>query len=61
MHERRGKRDVEDTGARTRRTDHAHTPHVISEWMTTFNLRWVEHLKHRRPNGGGHNGGLAGV
>jgi hypothetical protein len=61
MHDRRGKRDVEDSAARTRRTDHVHTPHVVSDWMTTFNLRWVEHLKQHRPNGDEHKGGLAGA
>lgn len=62
MHERRGAADAKDSGARTRRTDHVHTPHVLSEWVTTFNLRWVEHMKRRRTNGGNHHeGGLAGA
>ncbi len=62
MHERRGKTDAIDSGARTRRTDHVHSPHVLSEWVTTFNLRWVEHMKDRRTSGGTHHeGGLAGA
>ena len=61
MHERRDKTESRDEGARTRRSDHPHTPHAIGEWMTTFNLRWVEHLKHRRGNGGSGGNGLAGA
>lgn len=51
MRERRGTGGVKDVGARTRRTDHGASPHVISEWLTTFNLRWVQHLNRRHGNG----------
>ncbi len=51
MIERRGVRGVRDIGVRTRRTDRfdaPSTPHGLPAWLSTFNLRWVDHLK-RRP------------
>jgi hypothetical protein len=50
MLERRRK-ESHDTGARTRRTDREGPSHSLHDWMTTFNLRWVEHLKRRDRNG----------
>lgn len=50
--ERRGNGGSGDTGAHTRQTDHLHTPHGLEVWSTTFNLRWAEHLKHARHDGG---------
>jgi hypothetical protein len=50
MIERRGARGVRDIGIRTRRTDRPEvpsTPHGQSAWHSTFNLRWVDHLKNR--------------
>jgi len=61
MHERREKTEPEEVSARTTRSDHPHTPHAIGEWMTTFNLRWIEHMKRHRGNGAGGGGGLAGA
>jgi len=46
--EHRGKRHTKDPGARTRRTDHAESPHAFPEWMTTFHLRWAEHAYQER-------------
>ncbi|MGZ6300456.1 MAG: hypothetical protein ACXWMN_08210 [Candidatus Limnocylindria bacterium] len=54
MIERRGVRGVRDVGVRTRRTDRPDvpsTPHGLPAWISTFNLRWVDHLQ-RRPKGG---------
>lgn len=53
MIERR-RRQSRDTGARTRRTDRGGASHALQDWMTTFNLRWVEHLKGRDRNGRPH-------
>jgi len=53
MVERRGLRRVRDTGARTRGSDRAvkpATPHATPVWMTTFQLRWADHLGRRKPN-----------
>jgi hypothetical protein len=51
MAERRGKRKAQDAGARTRSSDHGDTPHSLGDWITTFQLRWVEHLT-KAQNGG---------
>ena len=60
MRERRRTSDRREEGAQTRRTDHAHTPQAFGEWVTTFNLRWVEHLK-RGAAGGANRDGLTGA
>lgn len=49
MRERRGKKNVVDSGARTRRSDHIKTPHAIQELPATYFLRWAEHAKHQPP------------
>ncbi|MFI4972381.1 MAG: hypothetical protein WCC30_11115 [Candidatus Dormiibacterota bacterium] len=54
MIERRGVRGVRDIGVRTRRTDRLgtpSTPHGLPAWHSTFNLRWVDHLKRPPKNG----------
>ncbi|HUY73858.1 MAG TPA: hypothetical protein VMW11_05055 [Candidatus Dormibacteraeota bacterium] len=54
MMERRGARGVRDIGVRTRRTDRLDvpsTPHGQAAWHSTFNLRWMDHLKHRPKDG----------
>lgn len=54
--ERRGVRGVPDVGVRTRRTDLPDvpsTPHGLPGWVSTFNLRWIDHMR-RRPKGGDH-------
>lgn len=48
MLERRGKSGTTDTGVRTRCTDHAHTPQAEQDWMSTFQVRWTEHLGRER-------------
>jgi hypothetical protein len=48
MVERRGARGVRDSGIRTRRNDLRAiptTPHGLPVWISTFNQRWVDHLK----------------
>ena len=45
MHERRGKPGVKDSGARTRQSDHGQTPHAEQEWVSTYQLRWSEHVQ----------------
>ncbi|HSP10336.1 MAG TPA: hypothetical protein VLU92_12160 [Candidatus Dormibacteraeota bacterium] len=55
MIERRGAHGVRDIGVRTRRTDRLEappTPHGLPGWLSTFNLRWVDHMK-RGPKDGG--------
>ena len=44
MKERRRKESA-DSGGRTRRADRADSARAIQSWLTTFNLRWAEHLK----------------
>ncbi len=44
MSERRSRRGAGDSGARTRRTDHVDTPQGLQDWITTFNLRWMEYI-----------------
>jgi hypothetical protein len=56
MIERRGARGVRDIGVRTRRSDRVDvpsTPHGEQAWHSTFNLRWVDHLKNERKPGHG--------
>jgi hypothetical protein len=43
--EDRRRNESADTGARTRRTDRNDAAHTVHDWVTTFNLRWIEHLK----------------
>jgi len=48
MIERRGAGGVRDIGVRTRRTDRFQapsTPYALPAWLSTFSLRWVDHLK----------------
>jgi hypothetical protein len=58
MAERRGAKGVHDLGVRTRATDEApkpSTPHALRVWMSTFELRWAEHLtnaRNKRPQAG---------
>jgi hypothetical protein len=51
MSERRGKGPQADRGARTRRSDHGDGPQSVQDWMTTFQLRWIEHLGSKRHSG----------
>ena len=46
MEERR-RNDLPDSGARTRRSDRNDAARTVHDWLTTFNLRWVEHLKRK--------------
>jgi hypothetical protein len=56
--ERRGVRGAHDVGARTRATGQPSkpsTPHSLQVWMSTFELRWAEHLataRKKRPQAG---------
>jgi hypothetical protein len=51
MSERRRTGPKTDRGARTRRSDHADSPQSVQDWITTFQLRWVEHLRGKSHNG----------
>jgi len=55
MIDRRGARGVRDIGVRTRSTDRSDvppTPHGLPAWITTFNQRWVDHVKKQSKDGG---------
>ncbi|MEO8745985.1 MAG: hypothetical protein ABI334_06075 [Candidatus Dormiibacterota bacterium] len=54
MAERRGAKGVRDLGVRTRKSDQElaePTPHAMPVWITTFQLRWADHLRRKKRPG----------